>query len=174
MATFSHESLPDSASHIRLLEVLAGNFGKCVVCAVSTWPLDTAPPYCAISYTWGDPNSTAVDVIVNDKPMVVRRSCEYALQQAFTMKQEKLDYLWIDAICVDQNDLVERGHQVALMDAIYKRATLVLACVGPHADDSEFLPIICRKKERLLENVDLRTLTECNFAFRWDETSPHY
>lgn len=173
MASFSHDSLPDSASHIRLLEVLEGNFGEHVVCEVSTWPIGTAPPYCAISYTWGDPNST-VDITVNGQTMEVSRNCEYALQQVFITMQKKQEYLWIDAICVDQNNLVERGHQITLMGALFKRASQVLACVGPPADDSEFLSVIYREKKRLLDGMDLRTLIEYNFGFVWEETSPHY
>jgi hypothetical protein len=152
LPAFVHDPLPDSKTHIRLLEVLQGNFGQHVVCTISAWSLDSAPPYNAISYTWGDPAST-VNITVDGRTMVVRQNCEYVLQQAFTNTKKETKYLWVDAICIDQSELQERGHQVALMGELYKRAAHVFACVGAHSDDSEFLNAMCWKKKRLLKNI---------------------
>ncbi|KAF2653153.1 HET-domain-containing protein, partial [Lophiostoma macrostomum CBS 122681] len=124
---FEHESLPDPATYIRLLEILEGDFDKHVACEVSTWPTDNTPSYYAISYTWGDPNSTS-EITVNGERMTVRQNCEYVLQQAFTSKRSK--YFWVDAICIDQESIQEKNHQVAIMDKIYKRAAHVFSCVG--------------------------------------------
>ena len=44
--------------------------------------------------------------------------------------------LWIDAICVDQNNIPERGHQVVRMAAIYPQASRVVVWLGPERDDS--------------------------------------
>jgi hypothetical protein len=33
--------------------------------------------------------------------------------------------IWIDAICINQNDENERGHQVAMMRSIYSKADCV-------------------------------------------------
>jgi hypothetical protein len=144
-----YEPLPDALTHIRLLEVLQGTIGQHVVCAMSVWPLDTAPPYDAISYTWGDPTLT-VPVTINDTKLSVRQNCEYVMQQWFTTKTSVTKYIWVDAICIDQSNLKERGHQVTIMGELYKCSSHVLACVGPHADDSEYLFSFCRKEKILL------------------------
>lgn len=47
----------------------------------------------------------------------------------------------------------ERGHQVAMMGDVYKGAAQVFACVGRHADDSEFLQVMSRKKKHLLADI---------------------
>ncbi|KAK5110881.1 hypothetical protein LTR85_000691 [Meristemomyces frigidus] len=47
--------------------------------------------------------------------------------------------VWIDALCINQEDMLEKSHQVAMMADIYQRASLVYACLGPHCDDSDFL-----------------------------------
>lgn len=39
--------------------------------------------------------------------------------------------LWIDAICINQNDLVERSQQVLLMGRIFKSASTTIAWLGP-------------------------------------------
>jgi Heterokaryon incompatibility protein (HET) len=44
--------------------------------------------------------------------------------------------LWVDAICISQDDLIERNHQVGLMGQIYSKATLVIAWVGTSDEDS--------------------------------------
>lgn len=44
--------------------------------------------------------------------------------------------LWIDALCINQDDLQERSHQVQMMKQIYSRASSVLVWLGLHRDDS--------------------------------------
>ncbi|KAF2822390.1 HET-domain-containing protein, partial [Ophiobolus disseminans] len=126
---FTHDPLPESTPHIRLLQLVQGDFDQDIICNLSIWPLDTAPSYIAISYTWGDPTPT-VNITVNNRRMVGRQNCQYALQQAFNQTRSRQQYLWLDAICIDQNNNWEKGHQVALMGELYKRAAQVFACVG--------------------------------------------
>ncbi|KAF1362167.1 hypothetical protein EJ07DRAFT_164021 [Lizonia empirigonia] len=38
--------------------------------------------------------------------------------------------LWADSICINQGDLKEKGHQVAIMSMIYRKATQVLIYMG--------------------------------------------
>lgn len=158
--TYTYTPLPNAATHIRLLQILRldedqDQYHKLQVHAqLTVWPLATAPPYHAISYTWGDPNETT-HVIINDKCMEVRRNCEYVLKQAkwyedgrrkqkrrgwskgLQGKEEKGCYFWCDAICIDQGNNAEKSSQVALMGRIYKGAKRVLACVGEGAEGSE-------------------------------------
>ncbi|KAI4932915.1 hypothetical protein J4E85_003318 [Alternaria conjuncta] len=131
-SAFEHDPLPDSATHFRLLHILRGDFGQHVECEISSWPIDDAPSYYAISYTWGDP-ADMTKITVNGKPLAVRRNCEYVLQQAFVTKA--CQYYWVDAICIAQTSIQERNHQVGIMGKIYSGAKHVLACVGPHAND---------------------------------------
>jgi hypothetical protein len=152
LSAFTHTTLPDSKTHIRLLEIIEGKYKQHVVCKLSTWPLDAAPPYYAISYTWGDPTYTA-DITVNERHLEVGRNCEYVLHQAFFLMTRELRYYWIDAICIDQTSTLERGHQVSLMGKLYQRAMHVLACVGPHSGDSEFLVKMCKKKKKVLQDI---------------------
>lgn len=54
--------------------------------------------------------------------------------------------LWIDALCINQQDEVEKGPQVAIMGDIYRNATRVVAWIGPEADNSD---VIMAKMESL-------------------------
>lgn len=144
--TFTHEPLPNPAKYIRLLELLDDDYSKTIKvrCRLTTWPIDRVPPYHAISYTWGDAESNT-NILINDKALRVRTNCELALKQAYWYKKRHLylyrtmKYCWIDAICIDQSNLGEKGQQVSMMGSIYKNASLVLACIGDHADDSLFV-----------------------------------
>lgn len=146
---FKHDPLPEHTSYFRLLHIVRGDFGQHVECEISAWPINDAPPYYAISYTWGDPADTT-EITVNGRPLVVRRNCEYVLQQAFASKTSQ--YFWVDAICIDQT-AEEKNHQVALMGEIYSGAEHVLACVGPHENDSELLPGILEEHHAILSRI---------------------
>ncbi|RDI78815.1 hypothetical protein Vi05172_g11237 [Venturia inaequalis] len=44
--------------------------------------------------------------------------------------------IWVDALCINQEDPVERSHQVNLMSDIYSQAQLVVVWLGPEAENS--------------------------------------
>jgi hypothetical protein len=45
--------------------------------------------------------------------------------------------LWVDALCIDQNNLAERGAQVSIMSSIYSIASKVLIWLGEESADSK-------------------------------------
>jgi hypothetical protein len=47
---FKHEPLPDSTTHIRLLEIQEVTADEQVVCVLTTWSVEEAPDYYALSY----------------------------------------------------------------------------------------------------------------------------
>lgn len=167
---FEHTPLPDPQTHIRLLKVINGHIGQPAKCELTTWPLESLPPYYAISYTWGEPSDTT-NIEINDKRMVVRRNCEYVLQQAFA--EDAAAYLWVDAICIDQENLQEKSYQVAMMGDMYQRAARVLACIGPHADDSDFLMGILASRKAFLSELKISTRRVKRVEGDWSETLPY-
>ncbi|KAF2033381.1 hypothetical protein EK21DRAFT_109174 [Setomelanomma holmii] len=143
-----HKPLVDPKTHMRLLKVIQGNLNQRISCTLSAWPLSSVPAYTAISYTWGSPSDTAT-ILIDGKPKVVRRNCEYVLRQAYAADTDA--YYWVDDICIDQSLTEEKNHQVSMMGDLHKRGARVLACVGEHADDSEFLP--CQKPVRSIDRT---------------------
>ncbi|KAL1856853.1 hypothetical protein Daus18300_010616 [Diaporthe australafricana] len=154
--SFRHEGLPDPRTYIRLLEACSVDETRdvpvhcklTVHCRQAKWLGTKAAKYTAMSYTWGDPQQLAV-ILVNGKRMEVRRNCEYVLKQACW---DKGRYFWIDAICINQTDNEEKSFQVAMMGDIYEKAGRVLACLGRHEDDSEFLFEMMRKHHHAWKN----------------------
>ena len=103
-------------------------------CVLQTVSLEDKPPYTALSYTWGtDVPSTAV--LINSKPVFVRRNLAAALHH-LQQKDRSLN-IWVDAICINQNDTKEKSRQVQMMAKIYERSMGVLVWLGPAADESD-------------------------------------
>jgi hypothetical protein len=56
--------------------------------------------------------------------------------------------LWIDAVCINQDDPKERGHQVQQMESIYEYARQVIVWLGTAATGTDFLFDSIRALER--------------------------
>lgn len=149
---FKHDPLPAPSEYIRLLEVTQASLGQQAVTYLSTWPTSRHPPYHAVSYTWGPPEPLRT-ITVNDQHFQIRTNCEYVLQQIVHSQAGR--FYWIDAICIDQTNINEKNHQVALMSKIYQNAEHVLACIGEHESDSHYLFEACESKQKIL--VEIRT-----------------
>jgi len=100
--------------------------------------------YAALSYTWGDMQKRA-SINLDGHQFPVTTNLEVALRQMRKRSQPAIrtkslnfeSYWWIDAICINQEDLVERNHQVAIMRRIYKSASSVQVWLGEAADQSD-------------------------------------
>ncbi|KAL8692679.1 MAG: hypothetical protein Q9218_002352 [Villophora microphyllina] len=99
--------------------------------------------YEALSYTWGSTNDS-VKIRVTEPPKLwrIKRSESLAVTQNLAMalrylrSEHSTRDMWIDAICIDQQNLKERGQQVGMMGEIYAQATRVVIWLGPATDDS--------------------------------------
>lgn len=155
---FKYMPLPDPDLYIRFVEVEDSDTADGIIrCHLTTWLRSEAPTYQAISYTWGDPGSNT-GIMVNGEELRVRLNCEYALRQARWHGGSQ--YFWIDSICINQTDVLERSRQVALMDQVFRNSINVLACLGPHFDDSElFMEFLGKNADFLIDRIDRQTLS---------------
>lgn len=91
-------------------------------------------PFEALSYTWG--NETVREVIqCTDKPCCIPANCALAIRKLRYPDRER--FVWIDAICIDQQNTAERGAQVQAMSKIYYAASRTVIYLGERADDSD-------------------------------------
>jgi hypothetical protein len=111
----------------RLLRVHPQRQGELI--SVELWEQAQADPvpYRCLSYTWGDLSTTST-IQVNGRLMNVGSN----LHAFLVIAAQRFSYetLWIDAICIDQSDDIEKGHQVQRMGDIFKSATEVLVWLG--------------------------------------------
>ena len=125
-----------AANQIRLLTLLPGKLGTKVGISLDTVALTegNVPKYEAISYAWGsagDPLSVEIGV---DAELLITPNLFTALPYLRHVTQERV--LWIDAICVDQQNLRERSQQVGRMKDVFFLAERVIVWLGPETNDS--------------------------------------
>jgi hypothetical protein len=126
--TYKHKKLAHTDS-IRLLELLPGPKGSPLVCNIFQVRKAAEPEYEALSYAWGDPVfSHPVQEKSSGKVLHVTTNLQQALQAI--RYEHATRTLWIDAICINQSDLTEKGHQVALMGRIFHDARTVVVWLG--------------------------------------------
>ena len=105
----SYKPLPSAVFTVRLLELEPGD-GDEIHCKLRNVHLgDERVQYEALSYTWGTPILRQF-IWCDGKVLPVTQNLYNALRRLRQTNEKKL--LWIDAICINQEDLEERNHQV--------------------------------------------------------------
>ncbi|KAI0881513.1 HET-domain-containing protein [Annulohypoxylon maeteangense] len=118
----------------RILTLLPGSRGQPLECILKHGDIGNSPPYEAISYVWGDTRDK-VNIICNGKPLIISANLDAVLRH-FRFPSDKRT-LWVDAVCINQNDDEERGRQVGRMKDIYSKAMEVLIWLGEEGEDSD-------------------------------------
>ena len=146
MAYWRREHRPLSAAdrEIRLLHIAecldtSGSVLvlKRVLATVQRVRIDEAPAYFALSWTWGMPGRTAKLMIDGVGSVNIRENLELFLQ-ALCRHFGTLT-VWVDALCINQEDTDEKSSQVMMMmGEIYRRAERVYAWLGDGSSESDF------------------------------------
>lgn len=142
---YRYSPLP-GARCVRLLEIYRG-IGD-LSCSLVTASLDDNIEYDALSYTWGDPRPPLFHVInpqqwerrhpikCSGATILVAENLLQGLLRLRSFMEEDGSalqrFVWVDAICINQNDTAERSSQVTMMGDIYANAKTVVAWLGKH------------------------------------------
>ncbi|TGO63180.1 hypothetical protein BELL_1088g00020 [Botrytis elliptica] len=153
---FLYEQLDESKREIRLVQLAFTSSNK-TLCGVIK-PIDRLRlrvehrslnddvPFSALSYCWNpknsnthkvdyNPGSESVKIQINDGDMFIGRNLYDFLHQ---LHQDHFDgWLWIDAICINQNDMAEKNWQLLEMRSIYSDAETVFMWLGVGAIDTD-------------------------------------
>lgn len=102
--------------------------------SLMTYPLNDGaiPNYTALSYTWGS-SGRHVEVSIDGARAFVTESLFEGLQHLRKAQQQRYiigGLWWIDMLCINQQSIPERNHQVAMMRDIFQSAGLVIAWLG--------------------------------------------
>ena len=144
---YDYQSCPlKKANHIRVLTVHQGYPGDPIECTLTPRPLtttdfespiDQVSPYEALSYHWGSGEASfKIKIYTEGFPGAfrVRPNLHAALNQLRLPDRPRR--LWIDAICINQDDNHEKNAQVSLMADVYSRAESVCVWLGEASPDS--------------------------------------
>jgi hypothetical protein len=103
--------------------------------------------YDALSYSWGHVELSET-LVIDGKAKSISGQNAVALRALRHPTQ--IANLWIDALCINQDDKQEKSEQVAQMLAIYKKARSVTAWLGSPDSDSP-LAFECARRLSALE-----------------------
>jgi len=125
------------ADSTRLLRFLAGSNDADIRCTINEYDMTSETiPYVALSYVWGDA-TIQHPIYLDGKTVNITSNLREAL--AHLWKTFPHSSFWIDAMCIDQDNLEERMHQVGQMRAIYSNAAEVVVWLGPGHEELERL-----------------------------------
>ena len=123
-SSFSYSPLDPQKREIRLIRILPGTgLSAHVHCDLFKVTLNSAPRYEALSYTWDAPEPTG-SLTVHGVKIAIRKNLEVALKHLRQPHTERI--FWIDAACINQDEIQERNEQVGCMRDIYRGATSVV------------------------------------------------
>lgn len=158
---------------IRVLIVEKGRRGDIVRCRLVTSPLPPPPDKCyeALSYYWGEGEPTIPIIIsaynppsphtrysirwVQEKRFWVRPNLHDALVQL--RSPDEVITLWVDAICINQENKAEKTEQISKMHDIYSKADSICIWLGvgePEGDGTQ------ETFQFIREMLDLRLLDQ--------------
>lgn len=126
---------PLTSTQIRLLIVQAGKKEDIIHCHIIHKDIGVPNfhPYETISYCWGDATNRSTIVLQNENEkhlttLSVPSSTADALRCVRLLDAPRT--VWLDAVCINQNDNDERARQVAMMGDIYRKGSRNLVCLG--------------------------------------------
>lgn len=172
-------SQPLFGNEIRVLDLENGIPGTLLVGSLRRVRLSDKDEYEPLSYTWEDDdtvqpcNDTTGD---NTQPLLylsdsecflnLTSNCAKALCSVRKPTTERT--IWVDSICVNQDDSTERSRQVDLMKEIYARAFVVLVYLGREStreDSSSNTAMSLLGQPHRLHNLDPRERTSIKHLF---------
>ena len=154
---FRHERLKLSGNFMRLLQIQGGTKNDAISLRITQYAVHRLPKYAAISYTWGpmprhakmtSSSPATIDpytrnIRVNGRPFRIRINLWNLLYHLRQRGESR--FLWVDALCIDQENLEERNFHVYRMSKVYENAEKTIVWLGLPSDD--------RRQARVLEFI---------------------
>jgi hypothetical protein len=117
---------------IRVLDILPGDKDSLIRCDRRVVSLSAGPRYEALSYVWGN-LTDLVDIELSGRVFGVTRNLYIALCRLRLLSNVRT--VWIDQLCIEQNDYEEKSTQVRLMRQIYSQCSSGLIWLGELRED---------------------------------------
>ena len=131
---FPYQPLDAATPSIGLLKLQRGDWDDDICCELHSVRLDEATPSEALSYVWG--NATHVRQIrLHGHVHGAASNLETALRHL--RHQTEAHTLWIDALCINQEDLEGRQSQVQIMNEVCRSAATVIRWLSEATSDSD-------------------------------------
>ncbi|OCK97465.1 HET-domain-containing protein, partial [Cenococcum geophilum 1.58] len=139
MSAYCYSPLLPGPGSIRLLRLMPHkNKTAPIQCQLVNYSLQESGGgthlYEALSYLWGDPKET-LPISIDKHNLPVTVNLHAALSCLRDRRFERI--IWVDAVCINQANEIEKGHQLHSMVKIYGQANRVIVWLGEAADNSD-------------------------------------
>lgn len=134
LSTFCYTPLADPTSQIRLCRICPSPSGSSeLVIDLRDFDLEgETGRFVALSYVWGD-ESFKVPMTINKARHAITRNLYTHMCRLRNLRCER--WMWIDALCINQDDMSERLMQVGLMGQIFRGVDEVFIGLDDEARD---------------------------------------
>ncbi|KAK7910658.1 heterokaryon incompatibility protein-domain-containing protein [Apiospora marii] len=127
-----YQSLSRENREIRLFDLLPGKDGDPITGRLKVISLDRKPKFDAVSYVWGPKDPQTAISLGGDHSLPIGPNLHLALSDL--RRRWRPLTLWVDALCINQQDDVEKSHQVPMMSSIYRAARMTRAWIDHEVD----------------------------------------
>lgn len=135
---YQYQTLPQRT--IRLLELLPGEVSASLKCKLIKASITGVRDYEALSYCWGHPGETSWIIVNGSSRLEIWSNLWVALSSLRYTSESR--FLWIDAICINQDDDEEKNRQVKMMREIYQKAWRTVVWLGDEPDGEDGLTAV--------------------------------
>jgi len=130
--------LPRQTKSIRVLDLQKSQFGLRDEPLVGTLRVISLgpdrPPFNALSYVWGAPSNPVDTLDCGSQQIEITRNCRDALRRLWEVHGAIT--IWVDAICINQTDNLEKEYQIPIMRDVYTWAKTVYIWLGESTFES--------------------------------------
>lgn len=132
--SYVYTPLESTQASVRLLYLHPTRRSRKIQCSLRAINLGHTdiPDYWALSYTWGEGHCCSIELDGHEKH--IGENLYNALNRL--RAKETTRCIWVDALCIDQDNDAERSHQVARMQDIFMNAEKVIVWLGEESEDS--------------------------------------
>ncbi|KAF5627583.1 hypothetical protein F25303_10773 [Fusarium sp. NRRL 25303] len=137
----------------RLIDVRGGQLSLVLTKDFEPRRQTEAPRYVALTYCWGPElhvsrqlKTTRVNIALHQQ-QIPQLSLPQVIKDAVAVARAlSIPFLWVDALCILQDDVSDWDKQCAVMERIYGNAHVVVAAASSHNCEEGFI----KRKDRIL------------------------
>jgi hypothetical protein len=119
---------------IRLLILNPGEPDEPIECYLEHYPVESTKGYLALSYVWGS-TENPYHIVLDGCTVSITANLGAFLRTRRAKFQPLV--LWIDALCINQHDVDEKGSQIRLMKRVYEGAGQIVIWLGHAVENTE-------------------------------------
>ncbi|KAF2019158.1 HET-domain-containing protein [Aaosphaeria arxii CBS 175.79] len=123
-----------------------------------------------LSYTWGQETSSSETIFINGKESRIPHGLAIALRALACQPETQLGmHYWVDSLCINQNDTLEKNQQVKRMGDIYRKARAVIVWLGPQESGDERAIAKMRQLCQVTPKTSQHPPSQYVYPDAWDE-----